>query len=406
MSREKPRPPAEPIALPSGFRAGGVRCGIKKRGLDLAMIASDRPAAVAGVFTRSTFVGAPVELSRERLPRRTGRAVLVNSGISNVAMGARGLRAARAMARSGARALGCDEEDVLVASTGVIGEPLPLDKIRAAVPRLHARLAPDGLERAARAIMTTDTVPKWAQARTRIDGRWVSVAGIAKGSGMIEPNMATMLSFVFTDAAVSPRTLQAMLRRVADDTYNRLSVDGESSTSDTVLLFANGCAGNAPLRGSRGAGSRRFTRALLEVAEDLVRQLARDGEGATTLVEVVVSGAGSAEEADRAARRVANSLLVKTAVFGRDPNWGRILQTVGAGRVRIDPGKAEVRLGGVAVYRAGRSAGPAARARAAKRLAAAEVVIEVRLGVGRASARMFSCDLTTDYVRINAEYTT
>jgi len=406
VSRSKPSPPAETVALPTGFRAGGVRCGIKKRGLDLAMIASDVPAAVAGVFTKSTFVGAPVELSRERLPRRTGRAVLVNSGVSNVAMGAAGRRAALAMARCGAHALGCDEEDVLVASTGVIGQPLPLDKIRKAVPGLHAGLAPDGLEHAARAIMTTDTVPKWAEARTRIDGHWVRVAGIAKGAGMIEPNMATMLSFLFTDAAVSPRTLQAALREVADATYNRLTVDGEGSTSDTVLLFANGCAGNAPLRTLRGAGTHRFVRALLEVAEDLVRQLARDGEGATTLVTVEVSGAKSPEEADRAARRIANSLLVKTAIFGRDPNWGRILQTIGAGRVRIDAQKAEVRLCGVPVYRAGRSAGPEARARAARGLAAPEVSIEVKLGVGRASARMFTCDLSTDYVRINAEYTT
>jgi len=406
MPRSRPRPPAEPIALPAGFRAGGVRCGIKKRGLDLAMIASDEPASVAGVFTRSSFVGAPVELSRERLPRRTGRAVLVNSGVSNVAMGEAGRRAARGMARCGARALGCEEDDVLVASTGVIGQPLPLDKIRDALPRLCESLAPDGLERAARAIMTTDTVPKWAEARTRIDGRWVRVAGIAKGSGMIEPDMATMLSFLFTDAAVTPRTLQAALREVADATYNRLSIDGESSTSDTVLLFANGCAGNVPLRSARGAGARRFVRALLEVAEDLVRQLARDGEGATTLVTVEVSGAKSPEEADRAARRIANSLLVKTAIFGRDPNWGRILQTIGAGRVRLDAQKTEVRLCGVPVYRAGRSAGPAARARAARGLAAPEVTIEVRLGVGRGAARMFSCDLSGDYVRINAEYTT
>jgi glutamate N-acetyltransferase/amino-acid N-acetyltransferase len=361
---------------------------------------------VAGVFTRSTVVGAPVALSRERVPRRSGRAIVANSGVSNVGMGARGRRAALSMARMAGRALGCDPEDVLVASTGVIGEPLPLDKIRDATPRLVEGLSPDGLDRAARAIMTTDTVPKWAQARTRIDGRWVTVSGIAKGSGMIEPDMATMLSFLFTDAAVAPRTLQAVLRDVADETYNRLTVDGEGSTSDTVLLFANGAAGNAPLRSGRSAGVRRLARALLEVAEELVRQLARDGEGATTLVTVRVRGARNPEEADRAARRIANSLLVKTAVFGRDPNWGRILQTIGAGRVRLDAEKAEIRLCGVPVFARGRSAGPAARKRAARGLGAPEVEIEVALGAGRSSARMFTCDLTADYVRINAEYTT
>jgi len=406
MSRAKLRPPAEKVVLPAGFRAGGVRCGIKKSGLDLALVVSDEPASVAGVFTRSTVVGAPVEVCRERVPRRTGRAVVANSGVSNVGMGERGRRAARAMARAAARTVGCDEEDVLVASTGVIGEPLPLAKIREALPRLGESLAPDGLERAARAIMTTDTVPKWAEARTRIDGRWVRVAGVAKGAGMIEPNMATMLSFLFTDAAVAPRTLQACLREVTDATYNRLTVDGESSTSDTVLLFANGCAGNKTLRSGRSAGARRLTRALLEVAEDLVRQLARDGEGATTLLTVRVSGARNDAEADRAARRIANSLLVKTAVYGRDPNWGRILQTIGAGRVTLVPEKAEVRLCGVPVWRAGRSAGPAARRKAAKGLGAPEVEIEVRLGAGRAAARMFTCDLTVDYVKVNAHYTT
>jgi len=406
MSRSHLRPPSAGIALPTGFRAAGVHCGIKKRGLDLALVASDEPSAVAGVFTRSTVVGAPVALSRGRLPRATGRAIVANSGIANVGMGEAGRRAARAMARSAARVLGCDEEDVLVASTGVIGEPLPVEKVRNAMPRLGAGLASDGLERAARAIMTTDSVPKWAEARTRIDGRWVCVAGVAKGAGMIEPDMATMLSFLFTDAAVGPRTLQSVLREVTDQTYNRLTIDGEGSTSDTVLLFANGCAGNRTLHSRRSAATRRLTRALLEVAEDLVRQLARDGEGATTLVTVRVCGARTPEEADRAARRIANSLLVKTAIFGRDPNWCRILQTVGAGRVRLAAERAEVLLCGVSVYRNGRSAGPAARRKAARGLAEPEVEIEVRLGAGRSSARMFSCDLTPEYVRINAEYTT
>jgi glutamate N-acetyltransferase/amino-acid N-acetyltransferase len=407
MPRFRSRPSDQTIPLPRGFRAAAVRAGLKaSKSLDLALLASDVPAAVAGVFTRSTVVGAPVELCRARVPRASGRAVIVNAGISNVAMGERGRLAAHAMARAAARALGCDEQDVLVASTGVIGQPLPVAKIRAAVPGLVAALSPDGFGQAARAIMTTDTFPKAAHARTRLDGRWVNVAGIAKGAGMIEPNMATMLSFLCTDAAVAPRTLQALLREVADRTYNRLTVDGETSTSDTVLLFANGRAGNATLRGARSAGARRLARALLEVCEELVRKLARDGEGATKLVTVRVSGARSPEEADRAARRIANSMLVKTAVFGGDPNWGRILQTVGAGRVRLDPQRAEVRLCGVPVFRRGASAGPAARRRAAAGLARPEVEIAVELGAGRAAAHMFTCDLGYDYIRVNAEYTT
>jgi len=358
------------------------------------------------VFTRSTVVGAPVERNRPLVPRATARAVLVNSGIANVAMGEAGRRAARDSARHTARALGCHEQDVLVASTGVIGEPLPMPRIRAAVPGLARALSADGLPDAARAIMTTDTVPKMAATRTRIDGRWVHVAGIAKGAGMIEPDMATMLAFLLTDAAVAPRTLQRLLREAAGDTFNRLTVDGEGSTSDMALLLASGAAGNGPLRGTRSAGVKRLGRALAEVCEDLTRQLARDGEGATRLVTVRVEGARDGAEAERAARRIANSLLVKTAVFGGDPNWGRILQALGHGRIRLDPARTEVRLGGATVFRRGRSAGPAARQRAAEGMRAEEVEIEVRLGAGRGRARIFTCDLGYDYVRINAEYTT
>ena len=406
MPRKHAEEETEPVALPEGFRAAAVACGIKKKGLDLALIASEGPARIAGVFTQSTVVGAPVEWCRERVPHKAGRAVIVNAGISNVGMGERGRRAAKGMAVAAAKQLGCDPDEVLVASTGVIGEPLPIEKIRDAAPRLADRLSADALPDVARAIMTTDTFPKVASARTRIDGRWVTVSGVAKGSGMIEPNMATMLSFLCTDAAVSTRTLQGILRDVADDTYNRLSIDGEGSTSDTVLLLANGRAENATLRGSRTTGVRRFTRALHEVCEDLVRQLGRDGEGATTLVTVRVTGAKNPAEADRAARRIANSLLVKTAVFGRDPNWGRILQTLGAGQIQMNLAKTEVRLGGVPVFRNGASAGAAARERARKKLDAPELEIAVDLAAGRSAAHMITCDLSYDYVKINAEYTT
>jgi glutamate N-acetyltransferase/amino-acid N-acetyltransferase len=324
---------------------------------------------------------------------------LVNSGCSNVAMGARGRRDAEAMTAAAARALGVDPEHVLVASTGVIGEPLPMAKIRRGVPLVARALSPGGWSDAARAIMTTDTRPKLAQARVSLGGREVTVAGIAKGSGMLEPDMATMLAFLATDAAVTPAFLRRLLRRAADVSFNRLTVDGETSTSDTVLLLANGVAGHPPLRDARSPGARRFAAALQDVSVQLARELARDGEGATRLVTVRVTGARSRAEAERAARRIANSVLVKTAIFGGDPNWGRILQTLGASRLPLDLSRTSVTLGGV-------SAGPAARRRAAARLQGPEVEVGVRLGAGRGEACVWTCDLSYDYVRINAEYTT
>jgi glutamate N-acetyltransferase/amino-acid N-acetyltransferase len=398
----KVRRESRPVA---GFVAGGIHAGIKKRAPDLALLVCQEPANVAAVFTQSTVVGAPVELSRARVRGGRTRGVVVNSGCSNVAMGERGRRDARAMARLAARAIGCDEELVLVASTGVIGEPLPMGPIREGLPRLAASLAPGGFAAAAEAIRTTDTHAKLASTRFRCGEGFVTLTGIAKGSGMIEPNMATMLSFLATDAKISPALLRTMLGRVADRTFNCLTVDGEGSTSDTVVLMASGRARGAALR----AGSdeaKRFEAALEAVCEDLTRQMARDGEGATRALTVSVDGARSAVEADRAARRIANSLLVKTAIFGGDPNWGRILQTIGAGGIAWSPERCRVRIGGVIVFSRGRSAGSQARDRASARLRDEEVTIEVDLGRGSGRARIFSCDLTYDYVKINAEYTT
>ena len=392
--------------LVPGFRAAGIRCGIKTRGPDLMLVASDVPAAAAGVFTRSTVVGAPVTLSRARVRRGWARAIVANSGCSNVAMGARGEADARAMTEATARALGCPAAEVLVASTGVIGQPMPMGQIEQGVPKAVRALRAEGLPAAARAIMTTDTVPKLASVRFRIGGRPVTLAGIAKGSGMIEPDMATMLSFLVTDAAVSPPLLRRLLRGAAASSFNRLTVDGESSTSDTVLWLANGCAGNPPLRDPASAGARRLAAALGEVCEELARSIARDGEGATKLVTVRIGGARTAGEAERAAKRIANSMLVKTALFGGDPNWGRILQTIGAGRIAIELSRASVTLAGVVVFREGAPTGAAARARAGRALGASEVEVAVQLGAGRHRATVWTCDLSYDYVRINAEYTT
>ena len=349
-----------PIVVP-GFRFSGVHCGIKPSGADLALIVSDVPASVAGVFTRSTVVGAPVTLDRSLVRAGRSRGVVVNSGISNVAMGERGRRNAEAMMQAACREIGAGDREMLVASTGVIGEPLPMAKVRRGIRAAAAALSADGLHDAATAIMTTDTFPKAAVAKIRMAGRDVTVAGIAKGSGMIEPNMATMLAFLVTDAAADPGFLRSVLRRAVNASFNRLTVDGETSTSDTVLLFANGAAGQPRLAGPRSPVLAASRRAVQEVATSLTRDLARDGEGATRLVTVYVSGARSAAEAERGARRIANSALVKTAIFGGDPNWGRILQTLGAARVKLNLERTVVSLCGVVVFRGGllhRSRGP------------------------------------------------
>jgi len=389
-----------------GFTAAGVHCGIKRRGLDLALIHSEIPAVAAGVFTRSTVVGAPVELTRDHLRRARPRAIVANSGCANVALGARGARIADRMARATAHGLGCRADEVLVASTGVIGEPLPVAKVRAAMARAVRALRPQGFPAAARAIMTTDTVPKFAGRELRLGGRDVRVAGIAKGSGMIEPDMATLLSFVVTDAEITAPLARRILRRAVDASFNRVTVDGEGSTSDTVLLLANGAAGNLRVAELSSRDAQRLARAVEEVCGELARAIARDGEGATKAVTVAVAGAATRSQAERAARRIANSLLVKTALFGEDPNWGRILQTVGAGRIAIDLDRAEIRLAGVPVFRHGRAAGPEARRAARRGLRARDVEIRVALGVGTFAAELWTCDLSYDYVRINAEYHT
>jgi len=285
----------------------------------------------------------------------------------------------------------------------VIGEPLPMNAIKSGVPRAAEALSSDGWDDAAEAIRTTDTHAKVASTRLKLGGKTITLQGIAKGSGMIEPNMATMLSYLATDAKIAPATLRGMLKRVADQTYNCLSIDGEGSTSDTVILLANGAAGGTALRGD---DAKKFEAALHAVCEDLVRQLARDGEGATKLLIVEVEGAKSKAQAELAARRIGNSMLVKTAVFGGDPNWGRIMQAIGHAQIAWHPEKTRVKVGGVVVFSKGRSAGTAARKRAEKAHEKEEITIHVDLGLGEHASKLFTCDLTYDYVKINAEYTT
>jgi glutamate N-acetyltransferase/amino-acid N-acetyltransferase len=386
-----------------GFLAAGIACGIKPSGRpDLALIVSERLAAAAAVFTTSRFPGAPVVVSRQHIRAGRARGVVVNSGVSNVANGARGLRDAREMTRLLARAIGARPSEIQVSSTGVIGRLLPMDRLRDGIPRAAAELSPRGFERAANAILTTDNVPKLVLNRSR----GFRLAGLAKGAGMIMPRMATMLGYLVTDLAVEPRFLARALRDAVDPTFNALTIDGETSTSDTVLVLANGAAGNRPIDAG-SARARDFAKALFETSQELCYRLARDGEGVTKLATVAVAGARSDADADRVARSVANSALVKTALFGGDPNWGRIVQAIGAAGVPLRPQAVGVRIGGVEMLRGGEPAGGSAGLRRAERaMKKKEVPIEITVGRGPGRARMLTTDFSYEYVRVNAEYTT
>jgi len=387
-----------------GFRASGVACGIKPSGRpDLALIVSERPAAAAGVFTRSRFPGAPVVVSRRRMRSGQARAVVCNSGVSNVATGAQGLQDARDMTAEVAVRLDVAPSDVQVASTGVIGPRLPMDRVRSGIGAAVDALAPNGWMRAARAIMTTDKRPKLVATQ----GGGFGLCGIAKGAGMIMPKMATMLAFLASDAAIAAPLLDHMLRETVQDTFNCLTIDGEMSTSDMVLVLANGASGGRPVASERAPRARDFRRALGEVCGELVERLATDGEGVTRLAEVRVSGARSRAAAERVARKIANSALVKTALFGGDPNWGRIIQAAGAAGVPFVPAQVSVSIGGVALLRGGEPVvANGVRQRAQKAMRRKRVAIDVGLGNGPGRARVLTTDFSYDYVRINAEYTT
>jgi glutamate N-acetyltransferase/amino-acid N-acetyltransferase len=394
------------VTSPKGFVAGGVRAGLKTYGaeprLDVGVLASTGPCSVAGVFTKSRICGAPVELCRERVKGGSGRAVVVNSGCSNVATGDDGRRDARRMAAIAAEHLGIAEDDVLVASTGVIGRRLPMDKIEPAIRALGPSEA--GGDDFARAIMTTDTFPKHRAVTTTVSGITYTVGGAAKGSGMMHPDMATMLCFVTTDAKVDPVWLRRTLVAVADVSLNMVDVDMDTSTSDTMLVFANGQAGGSVIGdGHPAAGP--LHGALEAVSIALARDLARDGEGARTLIEVRVRGARSLEDARRAARTVSSSPLVKTMVTGRDANLGRLMMAVGRSGADVDVDRTSVFIGEHCAFDRGAPT-DVPYAVISKALDASEVVLSVDLGLGDASATAWGCDLTEDYVRINASYTT
>jgi glutamate N-acetyltransferase/amino-acid N-acetyltransferase len=392
------------VTTARGFRASGVSAGIKANGgLDLALIVSETPAAAAAVFTTNRAQAAPIAVSRDHLSRSgaLARAIVVNSGCANACTGEQGLRAAREMALETARLVGCPAEQVLVASTGVIGVALPVDKICAALPSaVHAAAADHG-DLAARAIMTTDPFPKESAARVAIGGREVSIGGMAKGSGMIEPMMATMLAFVTTDAAIPPPLLQRALCEAADETFNAITVDGECSTNDSVMVLANGASGAAVDDTTYGP----FAQALRTVCHELALGIVRGGEGATKLVKVTVTGAATRDEARKAAKAIANSLLVKTAIHGGDPNWGRLIAVAGRAGVAFDLARAAVTIGTTILFDGGVPHDENS-ARAAEHLRGKAISIEVDLGSGSAASTVWTCDLSAEYVRINADYRT
>ncbi len=413
MSRAKtpPRPVLDELLAPgpapapvAGFRWASLAAGIKKRGgLDLALLVADRPVPTAAVFTRSLVKAAPVLLAEERVAAGLAQAVLVNAGCANAATGKPGLAAARTSTAAVAAALGVDPALVLPMSTGVIGVLLPAEKLVAHAAPLVAAATPDGLEGFSRAIMTTDRGPKRAEAEARIGGKRVRVVGVAKGAGMIHPDMATTLACVVTDARVSATLLRRALRTATDATFNALTVDGDTSTNDTIVAMASGAAGNAPPRAG-DAGERALVAALTQVLGALGRLIVADGEGAEHLVTVRVEGAPSAAGASAVARAIATSNLVKTALYGKDPNWGRVLAAAGRAGVPFDPARATLDVGDVRLVARGLAVGGDTDARAHAVMLRPEYTITLRLGAGRAAASYLTCDLGPEYVRINADY--
>ncbi len=407
-----PRSPLAPAAFPKLPEVPGVRLAARACGVrypdrpDVALIAFDPGTAVAGVFTRSLTASAPVEWSRSALERSAGqgRAILVNAGNANAFTGLRGEAAVARCVAATAAALSCAQEEVTVASTGVIGEPLPDERITAHLDALADALAADGWEAAAQAIMTTDTFPKGAGATARIDGATVTLAGIAKGSGMIQPDMATMLAFAATDAAIAPEALQGVLREATERTFNCITVDGDTSTSDTLILAATGKAGHDLVTSPDDPRLDDFRRALHQVLRDLAQQVVRDGEGATKFITIAVSGAADAAAARRIGLCIANSPLVKTAIAGEDANWGRIVMAVGKAGERADRDRLSIRIGGVAVAHHGEVVPDYDEAPVAAHMKGHEIEIEVDVGIAEGQATVWTCDLTHGYIDINADY--
>ncbi len=388
-----------------GFSAAAVQAGIRyQERLDLGLIYSDVPAVAAGAFTTNLVKAAPVVLDMERLRQGRAQAVLVNSGNANACTGERGMEVAVATAAMVARQLGIEEELVQVASTGVIGEQMETDPFARAIPGLTRGLSADGFDDLARAMMTTDTRPKMATATVVVDETEVSILGVAKGAGMIMPDMATMLCFVVTDAQIVFPVLREIVRNGVEKTFNRITVDGDTSTNDMVLVMANGMAGNPWIDEENPQAARLFADAVHGVFRDLALKIVEDGEGATKLVTIRVTGGRDAESAMNAAQTIANSALVKTAFFGEDANWGRIIAALGRSGCVFSPERVSIAFGDVLVVRNGQGLDPGAEDAATAVLRQPRFTVTVDLGDGRETAEVYTCDLSVDYVKINAEY--
>ena len=394
------------VTAPAGFLAAGIHAGIKPAPLpDLALLVSTHPGVMAGVFSKNRIVAAPVLLGRRQLKKHTGQAIFVNSGNANAFTGSQGMSDAMEMRRLVSAALRLPVGSVFVGSTGVIGRPLPMPAIREAVPPLIRLLSRSGHKPAAQAIMTTDTRPKEVAVQARIGGRLVTIGGMAKGSGMIHPDMATMLAYLTTDAAIAPRALQAALTRAVNDTFNCISVDGDTSTNDTVLCLANGRAGNPAIQTGTPQWDT-FSALLHEACLSLALQICRDGEGCTKIVEIIVRGTRSNREAKKIAQTIATSPLVKTAVFGEDPNWGRIVAAAGRAGVKFNPAKIGLAFDKTRVVHNGQPVGDRADNQAQRIMRKKQYVLTLSLGNHPGCARLWTTDLTYEYVRINASYTT
>jgi glutamate N-acetyltransferase/amino-acid N-acetyltransferase len=390
------------ITAPQGYMAAGVSAGIKKKGLDLAVVFSSQPAAAAGVFTLNRVQAAPVILSRENLKLSRGRvrAVLINSGCANACTGERGMHDSLMTTQCLASHLNVDPCQVLVASTGVIGSFLPVPKVLKGISSAVSSISSRGGTAAVRAIMTTDTREKYIAVEGRMGGKTVRIGGMAKGAGMIHPQMATMIAVVTTDVQVPPRELNRLLHHVSERTFNCLTVDGDTSTNDTVFALANGVSKAAI---ADGRSRSYFEKGLEMVCEELAKSIARDGEGATKFVEIVVHGASDFEAARKVAKAIAHSPLVKTALYGEELNWGRILCAVGYSGIQFDPDEITLNLNGIPIFRGG-SPVSSTRARAEKAMKAHDLQIEVDLAGGRGAARVWTCDLSHKYVDINGSY--
>lgn len=404
-SPERPQPGPAPQP-PQGFRLGGVASGIKSKATlrDVALFACDRPCTAAGVFTQNRVTAAPVQLSRERVPSEAVRAIVLNSGNANACTGPQGLEDARHMVRLTAEHLNCESSAVLVCSTGVIGELLPMDRVARGIALAAEQLgtSTSALESAARAMMTTDTVPKWSHRLVPSPGGNFSVVGLAKGAAMVAPRLATMLAVVMTDAPLGAQRAQQILQRAVDQSFNCISVDGHTSTNDTVLLL---CSGAAPLH-DHVVDDAALAAAVKEVCVDLAKAIVADAEGARHRVTIDVHGARTDQEAKQIARAVAESPLVKTAVYGADPNWGRIVSAAGYAGVEFDPQKVALWLEGALLYEDGVPVSFDADALSETLRSRFDVHIRLQFDRGQATARFWTCDLTEEYVQLNAEYHT